>query len=133
MFQFNDNPVNIEAFTSVEKGINDSFPRGISTNYQDSLRVLLSMNEQDRSLKLAKQAFNYNRNNPNVLIVTAYNYAINIVNRKTAVTSDLKRAKAVLSLAINYIPLSKKPDILSLKEPSIQALNYVSRRIAFQK
>jgi len=133
VFQFNDNPVNIEAFTSVEKGINDSFPRGISTNYQDSLRVLLSMNEQDRSLKLAKQAFNYNRNNPNVLIVTAYNYAINIVNRKTAVTSDLKRAKAVLSLAINYIPLSKKPDILSLKEPSIQALNYVSRRIAFQK
>ena len=129
VFQFSNAPIKMEAFTSMTTGFDKTIPAFSSINYTDSLKVLLATNQRDREIKLAKEAYRYNPNNPNTLIIAAYNQAIAIINRPNASSTDLKKARQYLNLAINHLPKSKKTDFIPLGECK-RALTYVERRIA---
>lgn len=133
VFQFTNTPVSMDAFINVTSGLDSTQNRLPPINYKDSLNNLISISEADRALKIAKQAYFYNKNNPNNLITTAYNNAIEIINRQNCTTAELKKARNCLNLFTNYIHLSKKPNVLYLKESGAKALVYVNKRLALAK
>ncbi|WP_207425073.1 transglutaminase domain-containing protein [Pedobacter sp. SYSU D00535] len=129
VFQFSNAPIKMEAFTTMTTGFDTTLPAFSSMNYTDSLKVLLATNEKDREIKLAKDAYRYNPNNPNTLIIAAYNQAIAIISRQTASPAELRKARQYLNLAITHLPRSKKTDFIPLEECK-RALSHVERRIA---
>jgi hypothetical protein len=97
IFQFSDHPIAINSFTKKVEGIDTSVPKMKYLNYADSLNHLSKMNENDRLLKIAQHSYEFNKDNPNDMIVESYNYAVDVVNKSTATKQELTKARKGLT------------------------------------
>jgi len=130
VFQFDAQPVKIDAFANSPDGIDPQVKRMPYLNYPDSIKILLKLNPESRLLKMARHAYTYNKDNPNELIKESYNYAVGILNDKVSTKNDLKSAKQYLVLAKSLIPLSTDSDIKALKESCDAGLTMADKRMA---
>lgn len=130
VFQFDSHPVKIEAFANSPDGIDPQAKRMPYLNYQDSIKTLLKLTPESRLLKMARHAYQYNKDNPNELIKESYNYAVSILNSKISTKKDLTSAKQYLVLAKSLIPLSNDSDIRALKESCEAGLIMADKRLA---
>ncbi len=116
IFQFSSYPIACGSFTKKLDGIDESIPKMSYLNYMDSLALLSKLTVNDRLVKIAQHSYEYNKDNPNNLVVESYNYAVDILNRKTATKQELIKAKINLKKALAIIDTSKDEEIKALKE-----------------
>jgi hypothetical protein len=133
VFQFDSQPVKVEAFANSPDGIDPQVKRMPYLNYQDSVKILWKLTPEKRLLKMARHSYSYNKDNPNELIKESYNYAVGVLNDKVSTKSDLKSAKQSLALAKSLIPLSKDGDIKALMESCDAGLTMADKRLATAK
>lgn len=129
-FQFDNHPIRINAFTNLIEGLDSTVERILYFNYTDTIKTLMKLNNNDRVLRIALHSYNYNENNPNILIIESYNYGVLVVNNKTASKSELKKGKDYFTLAIKLIDKSNKSDIKELKGNCQQGINAINRRLS---
>lgn len=129
IFQFDNFPIKINAFTKISDSINLTQERLPYLNYDDSIKVLLKLSNPDRSLRIAQHSYLYNENNPNFLIAEYYNYGVSIVNNKASTKKALEKAKKYFTLAMTLIDYSDKLDIKVLKDSCKQGLKRIDTRI----
>jgi transglutaminase-like putative cysteine protease len=129
VFQFSNHPIKLEAFAKRSGGIDSTVAQMNYVNYKDSLTALTKMSADDQSIAIARRAYEYNKNNPNDLIVESYNYAVKIVNNKAATKRELVKARNSLALLLAIIDSSKDDEIRSLKETSRNGLAIIDRRL----
>lgn len=129
VFQFDNYPIKINAFTALSDSIDLKMERLPYLNHNDSLQVLMKLGDNDRTLRIAKHAYQYNKNNPNFLITEYYNYGVSIVNNKTSTKAELKKAKNYFSSAITLTNQSLNQEIRALKDSCEQGLTIISRRL----
>lgn len=129
VFQFDNNPIKINSFTAYSDSINLKMDRLPYLNYNDSIKLLMKLNNNDRSLRIAQHSYMYNKNNPNFLIAEYYNYGVLIVNNKNSTKVQLKRAKNYFNTAIELIDKSDKEDIKMLKDNCTQGIVNINKRI----
>ncbi len=129
VFQFSNYPIVFDAFIKKRDGIDSTIQRMNYMNYIDSLDVLSKMSMQERLLQIAKHSYEYNRTNPNELIVEAYNYAVDVLNKKTVARPELLKAKEMLELALAIIDFSKDANIRALKDNCKTGIEIANRRL----
>jgi len=129
IFQFSSYPITVSSFTKKLNGIDTAAPKMKYLNYADSLNQLSRIPENDRLLKVAQHSFEFNKDNPNDLIVESYNYAADIVNKRTATKQELTKAKKALTKALSIIDTSKNHDIRSLKTNCQNGLIIIDKRL----
>lgn len=129
IFQFDNYPIKINAFTAFSDSIDLTMERLAYFNYKDSIKILMKLGTGDRSLRIAQHSYSYNKDNPNFLISEYYNYSVSIVNNKTSTKADLKKVKMYLNSAMSLIDQSDKQDIKALKDSCKKGLNIINRRL----
>lgn len=132
VFQFDNYPIKIEAFTSVVEGIDTAMEKMPYFNYKDSVNNLMKLNDKNRQLRISEHTYSYNRYNPNDLIAEYYNYSVDVLNNKTSAKQELRNVKTYLTAAISLIDISKKDDIKALKENCKLGLTRVNKKLAMQ-
>lgn len=130
IFQFLDNPIKIEAFTNLIKGYNKDFKREESINYDTEIKKLLLLNKNELKLTIARNTYNYNKDNPNSLIEELYNFGVEIINNKSSTSKQLTRAKAFFKEAKSLIPLSNKEDIKQLDSECSNGIKIIEKRLS---
>ncbi len=130
IFQFENHPIEINAFTKSLNVIDLTIKRMPYLNYKDSIEMLLKMSDEDQALRIANHSYRYNKNNPNQLITENFNYAVGVLNKKTSSKAELKKAKSCLTSALSIIDLSKNDEIKSLKENCRVGLSWIDKRLA---
>lgn len=130
IFQFSDSPVSLRSFVKNKHGIDKTVPAMEYLNYADSLDLLSKMSRSDRDLRIAQHSYSFNSDNPNDLIVEAYNYAVNIVNKRAASKGELSKARRSLVGALAIIDRSKNNEVRSLKEHCEKGITILDKRLA---
>jgi hypothetical protein len=129
VFQFSNFPITIDAFTSVENGIDTTIRKMDYTDYNKSITRLLKLNNNERGLYIAQHAYAYNKRNPNILIIQYYNLAADIIHHKTSDKVELNKAKEYLTSALSLIAKTTIADIKALQGNCLQGLDIINRRI----
>jgi hypothetical protein len=128
VFQFENYPIKVDAFTDFSDSVDLKMERLPFLNYRDSLKTLMKLNEDSRSLKIAQHSYLYNQHNPNLLISEYYNNGVSIVNNKTSTKMELSKAKYYFNSAIALISQSDKRDIKNLKDGCEQGISIINKR-----
>lgn len=124
MWQLNKFPVSLN---SLIEGVENSEKEYglIPFSYIDSINAFLTLPLIERSLKFAKNAHNYNRNNHNVVIINYYNAAVSYLNSNPN-NSDYTKAKACLLKALNFT--NSACNTFQILKPEIErTLRYVDQ------
>ncbi len=129
IFQFDNYPISINAFTALEDSISLTMERMPYCNYIDSINQLMALNEDDRIIRTAQHAYAYNMDNPNILIAAYYNYGVLIINNKESTKAELKKIKNYFTAALILMDLSNKEDIKALKDSIQQGLGIIDKRL----
>lgn len=129
IFQFSNYPIAFSSFTKSMDGIDTTVPKMKYLNYTDSLTLFSKMNDNDRLLKISQHTFEYNKDNPNDMIVECYNYAADILNKKTATRQELINAKKSLTTALSIIDLSKDENVKTLKGNCTTSVTIIDKRL----
>ena len=129
IFQLLDNPIKIEAFTNKIKGYNKDFMKEDFINYNTEIENLLKLNNKDFRLKIARNTFKYNKDNPNLLIEELYNSSVEIVNNKLSNKAELNKAKNLFNEARLLIKLSNENDIKELESLCFNGINIIDKRL----
>ncbi len=130
VFQFENRPLKIEAFTASADRIDLDMERLPYLNHSDSLAVLLQLSDNDRALRIAQHAYQYNRDNPNALITEYYNYGVSMANNRAATKPQLMRARQFFMSAIALTDKSTSHEIkTALKDQCRQGVDFVNRRL----
>ncbi|MCG3166111.1 MAG: hypothetical protein POELPBGB_01887 [Bacteroidia bacterium] len=129
IFQFDNFPIKVNAFTSSEK-TNLSMERMPYLNYSDSIKILMKLNNRERTIHIAQHAYAYNKNNPNSLISAYYNYGVAVLNNKSSPKQDLLNAKKYFTSALLLIEKSNKIHIIALRESCQKGLEYINKRLS---
>jgi transglutaminase/protease-like cytokinesis protein 3 len=129
IFQFDNYPIKINAFTVFSDSIDLRMEKLPFLDYNDSIKILMKLKSNDRSLRIAQHSYFYNKFNPNFLISEYYNYGVSIVNNKTSTKTELKKAKYYFTSALALIDQSDVQDIKALKENCKQGVNNINRKL----
>ncbi len=129
VFQLQNTPITSVAFAKHENGIDHSIKRMGYLNYKDSLTQLAKMSPEKQQLRIAKRSYLFNPANPNELISENYNYAVDVINKKTATRSELVLAQSCLQSALSVIGFSKNDDIKALKPNCEMGLSRIKKRL----
>jgi tetratricopeptide (TPR) repeat protein len=129
IFQLLNHPIAFGSFTNKLNGIDKEIPKMSYLNYMDSLNLLSKMTENDRLMKIAQHSYEYNKDNPNDMIVESYNYAVDVLNKKTATKQELIKAKRNLTKALAIIDTSKDEEIKALKENCKTGVTIIDKRL----
>jgi transglutaminase/protease-like cytokinesis protein 3 len=129
IFQLLDNPIKIEAFTNLIEGYNKGFMKEDSINYNTEIENLLKLNNKNFRLKIARNTFKYNKDNPNLLIEELYNSSVEIVNNKLSNKAELNKAKNLFNEARLLIKLSNENDIKELESLCINGISIIEKRL----
>lgn len=129
LFQFSMAPISIDEFTS------GNTPSSIANkfNYKDSLSKYLVMTSLEQVLQTAKNSYQFNKNNPNMLIAAYYNYAVDVYNNSKSKDVQLTKAIDYLNTASNLIKISEIESIQDLANPILQARENLKLRLDFNK
>ncbi|WP_202013885.1 transglutaminase domain-containing protein [Chryseolinea lacunae] len=130
VFQFQNYPISITAFTGKVTGIDSTVAHLPFLHYKDSLQAMARLTPQTLNLRTAKHEYAFNPSNPNSLITEYFNSAVDIVNSAQSKKADLQLAGDYFRAALSLLEKSKNPDIKALKENCKQGLDYVSLRMA---
>ena len=130
VFQFSDYPIAFRSFTGKVQGIDGSEPRMSYLNYKDSLKTFSAMGEPERGLKVAHHSYAYNPDNANDLIVTSYNYAVDVLSDPSSKRKEWITARKSLSLSMTIIDKSPNGEIRALKGSCKTAMSMLDRRLA---
>jgi tetratricopeptide (TPR) repeat protein len=133
IFQFLNHPIESNSFTKMLEGIDITIPKMKYLNYVDSLDLFSKLSENDRLLKIAQHSYEYNKDNPNDMIAESYNYAVDIINKKTATKQELAKAKKTLTKALAIIDASKNEDIRALKANCNTGITMLDKRLTTNK
>lgn len=129
IFQFNNYPITVNAFTSKADSIDLTISRMPLCNYNDSIKWLMKLKKDDCNLQIARHAYTFNKDNPNMLIIEYYNDGVAIVNNKAPTKLELLKAKNYFTSALTLINQSSKNEIVELKENCQQAITNINKRI----
>lgn len=129
VFQFTDYPIKLEAFTNVEKGIDEDIEKLPYCNYLDSIRNLQKLSIEERELQIAQKAYLYNPHNPNVLIAAYYNHAVPILNNPSAKKAELLQVKQNLTAAIELLHTTDDRSIKALAGQCQEGVAYADQRL----
>lgn len=129
VFQFSNYPIVLGSFAKKLDGIDREIPKMKYYNYSDSLNLFSKMTESDRMLKIAQHSYQYNKDNPNSLIVESYNFAADILNKKTPTRPELIKAKKYLTSALTVIDASKNEEVKALKENCKSGIMVIDKRL----
>ncbi len=129
IFQLLDNPIKIEAFTNMIEGYNKDFMKEDFINYNTEIENLLKLNNKDFRLKIARNTFKYNKDNPNLLIEELYNSSVEIVNNNLSNKAELNKAKNLFNEARLLIKLSNENDIKELESLCFNGINIIDKRL----
>jgi hypothetical protein len=132
IFQFSNHPIVFNSFTKRLEGIDTSIPKMSYLNYTDSLSLFSKMSMNDRLLKIAIHSYEYNKDNPNDIVVESYNYAVDILNNKTATKQELTKTKNILQKALAIVDTSKNESIKTLKENCKAGITVIDKRLAIK-
>jgi hypothetical protein len=129
VFQFTSQPLSIKGFTNTYEGIDRTIARMPYLNFEDSLKALFRMSPADRAVRIARHAYQFNKDNPNDLITVCFNHAVDVVNDRKATREQLKKARSWFVTAISLTDLSDNPEIRALKENCRLGLSSVNKRL----
>ena len=129
VFQFDNYPIQIKSFTNKTFGIDSVLSRMNYLNFTDSIKAFSKMSPSERSLRSAHHSYLFNKDNPNELITESYNYAVEIINKKSSSKQELKNAKTSLTLALSIINLSKDEEIKALKDRCTTGLIWIDKKL----
>jgi hypothetical protein len=130
IFQFENYPVEIEAFTNAREGIDATIEKLPFLNYNDSISKLMKLDIRNRQVRIAEHAYAYNKYNPNDLIAEYFNYSVDVLNSKAPMKSELKKAKKYLTAALSLIEISSKVEIKELRESCKAGLTRVDKKLS---
>ena len=133
VFQLSNYPIVVSSFTKRLEGIDTTIPKMNYVNYGDSLDRLSKMAESDRMLAIAQHSYDYNKQNPNDMIVESYNYSVDIINKKAATRQELARARKTLTKALAIIDTSGDEAVRSLKSNCKTGIVMIDKRLAVIK
>jgi tetratricopeptide (TPR) repeat protein len=129
IFQFSNYPIVFDSFIKKSESIDTTMEKMHYLNYKDSLNVLSKMSENEQVLRIAQHIFEYNSANPNELIVESYNFAVDIINKKSNKKEELLNAKRHLERALAIIDFSKDENIRALEESCIKGIEIINWRL----
>lgn len=124
MWQFKSNPQSIESLLSRSQVIGDDSPK---FNYCDSIKVFLGLPELDKSIKLAVNAYSYNPDNHNIMVVNFYNAAVDLLNADDSQRENLELAKKYLFVAKKHVYFAAN-GVQDLNERIEEALDFVKQK-----
>lgn len=127
VFQFTDRPVSMKAFVSKRFKVDSSIERMHYINQSDSLQTLLKLPSQDRDIRMAWHAYQYNPQNPDDLIVSCYNRSVDILNNKKSPDEQLRKARSYLVLALSIMDKSSNADVKGLEGTCRTALVWLNK------
>lgn len=130
LFQFSNAPIGINDFINNNT---QSTLSGSPYNYVDSLSKFLHLNRREQLLQIAENSYLFNHENPNMLIVTYYNYAIDIYNNPNAKNAEMIKAIDFFNKAAVLVKISTIESIRDLANPINQASDNLNQRLAFNK
>ncbi len=130
VYQFLDNPIEINAFTKSINGIDTTMKRMNYLNYQDSIKLLSQLKPEDRSLRIATHSYKFNKDNSNDFIIENFNYSVDILNKKSSTKLELKQAKSCLTTILSIIHTSNDENIRSLEGNCKDGLIIINNRLA---
>lgn len=133
VFQFSNYPIVFRSFTKQLQGIDTTIPKLSYLNFADSLDLLSKMSVHDRLLRIAQHSYEYNADNPNDMIVESYNYAIDILNKKTATKQELIKVRSILKKTLDIIDMSEDEEIKMLKESCKMGIAEIDKRLQINK
>jgi transglutaminase/protease-like cytokinesis protein 3 len=129
IFQLLNNPIKLEAFTNLVEGYNKGFRKDETIEYKTEINKLLLLDKNELLLKIARNTFSYNKNNPNSLIEELFNYGVDILNNKSSTIKQLNKAKSYFKEAKSLIPLSNKEYVKQLDFQCTEGIKIIDKRL----
>jgi len=129
VFQLLDYPIKIDSFKKI---IDEIEPTNHLCNYKDSLAALLKMDVKEQNVKIARQAYNYNPLNPNILAIALYNYGVSIIKNKSANKAEFIKANHLFTEAIPLTEKSSKPYIKELKSSCESGIKFANQKLSIK-
>lgn len=126
IWQFENKPLSIVGFTCKTNGIDSSLV-GTYINYADSIININKLSIHNRQIRSAIRAYDFNNNNPDILITTYYNVAVELISKKSPTKIDLIHAKLYFTKSKTMMSKTKNQEILHL-EPECERGIIVSDR-----
>jgi hypothetical protein len=130
MWQLRNHPYQMEAFNACEiiesKDTSTTF-----YNFTDTIANFMKMNKNLQERYIANQAYLFNSNNKNLLVVSYYNQSVTILRNEKASQQQIKQAKQMLIVARRHCP-NAYGDVRSLQKHIDKALQYTNQRISKQ-
>lgn len=127
IWQLSDYPIPLD--TLLKFGVNaktDSTQRPV--NYKEEIDIFIKLSDQKKSLLFADNAFNYNKNNHNAIVINYYNAAVDLIRNWNNDKSKLIQAKEYLTKANAHVHLAKNgPEIL--EDDIIKALDIIHKYV----
>ncbi len=133
VFQLQSNPIQAISFFSHESGFDTTIQRMALCNFEDSLKYFEKLNASNRNITTARRAYNYNPNNPNILIIAYFNEAVELYNQKNATSVQLKTSRKYFKSALSLIDKSKEPSVINLKAQSQNGIVNIDKRLSKMK
>jgi len=128
LFQFSSTVVSVDEFLG--KNQKDSTTISTAYSFLDSFNSYLKMNPTAQKLAIARNSYNYNNANPNLLIGTYYNYCVDVINNPKAKKKEIEDAFSYITIASNLVGTSSIEDIQQLREPISQAKTMLKNKIS---
>jgi tetratricopeptide (TPR) repeat protein len=130
VFQFSNYPITFRSFISKVQGFDASEPRMSYLNYEDSLKFFSAIGEPERGLRIAHHSYVYNPDNASDLIVTSYNYAVDVLGDPSSKRKEWTAARKSLAFSMTIIDESPNGEIRALKGSCKTAMSMLDRRLA---
>ncbi|MBK0378874.1 transglutaminase domain-containing protein [Mucilaginibacter segetis] len=128
IWQFTTHPLTIDGFVADKYDV-DSTKRGGFIDYADSIALMNKLKPNDREIRSALRVYNFNKDNPNQLIITYYNSAVEMLNKTNNTKGELLKAKTYFANAMRYIKESTDNDIKALAPVCEKGIIVIERRL----
>jgi transglutaminase/protease-like cytokinesis protein 3 len=127
VFQFSHYPLSIKQFKLLDSG-KDTLGEAFF-NFENSIREYRKLNKVAEEMRVARNSYRFNKDNPNLLISEYYNQGVALYNNSSKSKQNLRQAEAYFKLAVQLIPKSDVEDIKGLKPSCEKALSYIERKL----
>ena len=87
------------------------------------------MTEGDLAVRVARNAYRFNKDNPNDFIVECYNYAVATLNQKAPQRTRLLNSRKHLQTALSLIRISHDEEIKALKGNCEAGIKMIDQRL----
>lgn len=128
-WQLLDYPISMKMFLKATREKDIYFENNKYFNYEDTLKKYGKYNIDKRKIEIAKDAYQFNKYNPNDLIIACYNTSVSSLNKTNLSISELKQIKKNLELGYKCFNENYDPSLNELKSEYERVINFINNKI----